>query len=115
MNKYEDSTAWKPLDSCEELPGRVEDWLAEPGSLTARIRARCANEFRFRLLGERQEENATVFDDAVASRVFCREITLGCGGTPLVFARTRIPAATLAAHPWLGELGDKPLGTRLFD
>lgn len=115
MNKHETSSTWKPLESCEGLPGRVEDWLAEPGSLTARIRARCANDFRFRLIDERQEENTVVFDNTVASRVFCREITLGCGDTPLVFARTRIPAATLAAHPWLGELGHKPLGTRLFD
>lgn len=115
MSRHEDSTVWKPLESCEGLPGSVEDWLAEPGSLTARVRGRCANEFRFRLLEERQEENAIVFDDVAPSQVFCREITLGCGDVPLVFARTRIPASTLAAHPWLGELGGKPLGKRLFD
>ena len=115
MNRHEaDNAAWQPLESCEGLPGRVEDWLAEPGSLTARIRARCANGFRFRLLDERQEQNIVIFDD-IASRVFCREITLGCGDTPLVFARTRIPVTTLAAHPWLGELGERPLGARLFD
>ena len=106
---------WKPLDSCDGLPGRVEDWLAEPGSLTARVRARCEGNFRLNVLDERRERNVKVFEDVDASETFCREITLGCGDTPLVFARTRIPSSTLDAHPWLGELGGTPLGARLFD
>lgn len=108
-------TIWKPLDTCDGLPGRVEDWLAEPGSLTARVRARCEENFRFNVIDERHEDNVIVFDDVGAGKIFCREITLGCGDTPLVFARTRIPALTLDAHPWLGELGNRPLGSRLFD
>lgn len=108
-------TIWKPLDSCAGLPGHVEDWLAEPGSLTARVRARCAERFRFRVVDERYEEGVAVFADVEPSRTFCREIVMGCGDTPLVFARTRVPAATLAAYPWLGALGGTPLGARLFD
>ncbi|HEX6928329.1 MAG TPA: chorismate lyase [Gammaproteobacteria bacterium] len=108
-------TSWKPLDSCEGLPGRVEDWLAEPGSLTARVRSRCPDGFRLEVIDERRERDSAVFDNQQPSETFCREITLGCGNTPLVFARTRVPAATLAAHPWLGKLGRTPLGARLFD
>src|SRR5690606_1403413 len=95
---------WEPLENRNDLPGRVEDWLAEPGSLTARVRSRCPDDFRLRVIDQRHEENVAVFDDRPASKVFCREITLGCGERPLVFARTRIPEATLLAHPWLGEL-----------
>lgn len=109
------TTTWRPLESCEGLPGHVEDWLAEPGSLTARVRARCAERFRFSVIDQRYEDDVAVFADLEPSRTFCREITMGCGEVPLVFARTRVPAATLAAYPWLGELGGTPLGTRLFD
>ncbi|HEX7031244.1 MAG TPA: chorismate lyase [Gammaproteobacteria bacterium] len=108
-------TSWKPLDNCDSLPGRVEDWLAEPGSLTARVRSRCPENFRLKVIDQRREGSVAVFDDLEPSEILCREITLGCGDTPLVFARTRIPAVTLAANPWLGELGGTPLGTRLFD
>lgn len=108
-------TSWKPLDSCDSLPGRVEDWLAEPGSLTARVRSRCPETFRLKVVDQRREQNVTIFEDDEPAETFCREITLGCGDKPLVFARTRIPVATLTANPWLGELGGTPLGTRLFD
>lgn len=106
---------WRPLDSVNDLPGSVEDWLAEPGSLTARVRLRCPDAFRLCVIDQRFEANVAVFDDVPPSETLCREITLGCADTPLVFARTRIPAATLAANPWLGELGGTPLGARLFD
>lgn len=111
----ETSDTWRPLESCEGLPGDVEDWLAEPGSLTARIRARCPDRFRLRVVDERDESGVTLFADRAAEAIFCREITLDCGDTPQVFARTRVPLGTLATHPWLRELGGRPLGARLFD
>lgn len=110
-----DTSRWKPLESCEGLPGRVEDWLAEPGSLTARVRERCDGDFRLRVIGERRVNDAHVFDDVSPGPVFQRDITLGCGETPFIFARTRVPDLTLQAQPWLAELGNKPLGVRLFD
>lgn len=113
--KKKDWNRWKPLESCAGLPGHVEDWLAEPGSLTARVRSRCPGKFRLQVIDQRREDSLAIFDDLEPSETFCREITLGCGDTPLVFARTRIPVATLDANPWLGELGGTPLGTRLFD
>ena len=74
-NDVNDAT-WKPLDSCDGLPGRVEHWLAEPGSLTARVRARCEGNFRLNVLDERRERNVKVFEDVDASETFCRDITL---------------------------------------
>jgi len=109
------SEKWKPLESCDRLPGKVEDWLAEPGSLTARVRERCDGDFRLRVVDERHVRDTQLFDDVAPGTVFHRDITLGCGDAPLIFARTRVPESTLQAHPWLGELGDRPLGARLFD
>lgn len=106
---------WQLMDTVQNLPGSVEDWLAEPGSLTARVRSRCPENFRLRVIDQRREPDVALFEDVVPSEIFCREITLGCGDTPLVFARTRIPAATISANPWLGELGTTPLGARLYD
>lgn len=111
----DNATTWKPLESCDGLPGTVEDWLSEPGSLTERVRARCETDFCLRVLAEYEREEAVVFAGGSPGKMFCREITLGCNATPLIFARTRIPAATVAAHPWLGRLGETPLGARLFD
>ena len=106
---------WKALDDCSGLPGKIEDWLSEPGSLTARVRARCSEQFRFQLFDERHERDVVLFDALQPGQVFCREILMSCGNSPQVFARTLVPAATLQALPWLGELRDRPLGSRLFD
>lgn len=113
--KVENDNKWQPLESCEGLPGTVEDWLAEPGSLTARIRARCPDGFRLAVIDERDEPADQPFADREPAKIFCREITLNCTDRPLVFARTRVPHPTLSAHPWLRELGGRPLGVRLFD
>lgn len=93
----------------------IEDWLAEPGSLTARVQSRCDGDFRLRVIDERFASGASILGSNEPAEAFCREITLGCGDRPLVFARTLVPRATLAAHAWLGALGETPLGVRLFD
>lgn len=106
---------WQALDDCSSLPGKIEDWLSEPGSLTARVRARCTADFRFRLFDERYVRDVVLFDVLQPREVFCREILMHCGDVPQIFARTLVPAETLQALPWLGELRDRPLGARLFD
>ena len=113
MRMHDEMKNWQALESCDGLPGRVEDWLAEPGSLTARVRVRCGDDFQLRVIDERGEAGVETF--GATQDIFCREITLGCGEKPLVFARTRIPRETLDAYPWLGKLGRTQLGTRLFD
>jgi chorismate-pyruvate lyase len=42
-----------------------------------------------------------------------REIEMRCGGTLWLYARTRVPAATLAVQPWLGRVGARTLGEAL--
>ena len=38
---------------------------------------------------------------------------MGCGAEVWLFAHTRVPAATLAAQPWLGSVGTRTLGEAL--
>lgn len=97
------SDRWQPLASFTGIPEEVRSWLAETGPLTARVRAR-SESFRLRVLGETQE-----------GAMHRRDIAMYDGDQPLVFARTRVPADTLAAHPWLAELGEQPLGSRMYD
>lgn len=98
-----------------ELESPVADWLLEPGSLTARIRARCPENFRLRVLREARAEPAEVPGAwPSAALPLLREVTLDCAERPLVFARTLIPDPAAATDRWLLELGDRPLGDVLF-
>jgi chorismate--pyruvate lyase len=97
-------------------PPAVVGWLTEPGLLTERVRARCPDAFDLRIIEERRDilapADARVLG-AVDAACFVREIELTCGGSAVVFAQTLVPAATLAAEPWLAELGTEALGPRL--
>jgi chorismate--pyruvate lyase len=94
----------------------ARDWMTESGLLTERVRAHCGGEFGLRVVDERhdvlQAADAVALDVADLS-VFVREIELTCDGMAHVFAQTLVPAATLAAEPWLALLGKDALGPRL--
>ena len=94
----------------------AEGWLTEPGLLTERVRRHCSGEFGLRVVDERLDVLSAA--DAAALGVsdlsaFVREIELTCDEAPYVFAQTLVPAATLAAEPWLALLGKDALGPRL--
>lgn len=99
---------WQPLSELDAAPidARLRGLIGVAGSLTHTLREQCAGGFRLRLLGERPapENSARV-----------REVIMLCGDTPWVFAQTVIPETTLATNPWLAQLGDQPLGDRLFE
>jgi chorismate-pyruvate lyase len=77
----------------------LRSWLLTPGLLTQRFRDTCGALYLMRRLPERLSDND-----------LWREVELCCGEVIWVFARTRFPAATLAAEPWLRDIGDTPLG-----
>jgi len=96
-----------PMD---QVPAGLRRWLDSGGMLTRRLKKSCGPAFRLRLLGERP---ATVHE--LDGGGLCREVSLECGPLRSIFARSLIPAITLSAYPWLGELEENPLGETLAE
>lgn len=79
----------------------------------------CPDGFAIRLL--RQQWSRPLFDEAQALGLgarqvaLIREVNLQCGETPMVFARSVVPAATVrVAQHRLTRLGTQSLGAILF-
>lgn len=106
---------WQPTASVDRCLGV---WLESDGSLTRRLRRLGGRDFRLQVVGEAWQRS-TAEDlltlGSAAGRVRVRQVLLSARGVPLVFASTRMPPETLARHPWLGRLGQKPLGEALAD
>jgi chorismate lyase len=108
---------WLAFDECRErVPASLVPWLAEPGLLTARVRAACGAATRLRML---RLEPAPL-DLALARRLgvddatcLLREIEFTCGTRRWIFAQSVLPQSTVRQHPWLRELGDRGLGESL--
>lgn len=101
-----------------ESCARYRPWLLDRGSLTRRIQARCAA-FSVRHVRQRHGMAMPSERRIVAlkhhSRALLRDVFLYCGETPVVFAHSVLPAASLGGS-WqnLGRLGNRPLGAALF-
>lgn len=101
------------------LPRAYRRWLADEGSLTARLKSGCDG-FSVRLL--RAGKARPNHDETVPlrlrrawQRVFVREVALRCGEKDVVFAHSVIPAASLrGAWAQVTRLGTRPLGEALF-
>lgn len=98
--------------------GAMRRWLADQGSLTRRIVERCP---AFSVRHVRQRRGRADLDEAAlcglkSSRIATlREVYLYCHDTPLVFAHSVLPDASLrGAWAELGRLGSRPLGAALF-
>ena len=98
------SAMWLPGTAlnCYEGSAELRSWLMTPGLLTQRIRDAAGAGFGMRVLGE----------FAVGTE-HVREIEMSRGAAVWLFAQTRVPAATLAAQPWLARIGATPLGEAL--
>lgn len=98
------ATLWLPAHTlnCYEGNAQLRAWLTHPGLLTQRVRDVNPASFALRVRGEFPEGSEHV-----------REIELTSGGTTWIFAQTRVPAATLAAHGWLAHIGTTSLGEAL--
>ncbi|QBY04036.1 chorismate lyase [Thalassotalea sp. HSM 43] len=106
--------------SAEHAPttARLNDWLLDPTSLTARLKAQCVD-FKVELLGQRieacqpHEANA---DIEQGEQVLVREVVLFCDAVPHVFARSLLPLKSLTGdQQQLANLGEQPLGQVLFN
>jgi chorismate--pyruvate lyase len=97
-------------------PPPLVPWLAEPGLLTARVRAAAGADTQFRMLRLEQaslpaELRARL--DVNDTGGLSREIEFACAGERWVFAQSVFPDSTVARYPWLRQLGDSPLGEAL--
>jgi len=109
--------AWVPLEACAaRAPAGLLPWLAEPGLLTARVRAAGGAATRFRMLRLEPAplpESLKLRLDVGEGGGLVREIEFACGGERWIFAQSVFPDSTLARYPWLRELGESPLGEAL--
>ena len=80
---------WHPLPACGDF--RLRRWLLDRGSLTRRIQDRCAN-FRLDVLAQRmapaQTDERAAIGLHAGAQCLEREVSLNCGGTPVVFAHS---------------------------
>ncbi len=102
-----------------QVPDRLIDWLLDVDSLTRRLQALCPGRFSVQLHSHRwarpMRGEARLLGCRRERRALIREVHLYCGDTPLVFARTVIPLATLTGpRRRLARLGSRPLGATLF-
>lgn len=109
--------AWAPLSGCEtRAPQSLLPWLAEPGLLTARVRAACGEAMSLRMLRLERAALALPLRDRLGvedADCLLREVEISCGTNRWVFAQSVFPVSTVGRYPWLGELGDKGLGESL--
>jgi chorismate--pyruvate lyase len=109
---------WLPHANGVRAASHMRDWLATPGSLTARL---VAHSRSFRVQRLHQAGAVCLSDEARAiglhrpGRVLEREVILRCDGEPVVFAHTVVTASSTATDwPLFSALGERSLGTTLF-
>jgi chorismate--pyruvate lyase len=99
--------------ACDLHPGLAR-WLTSDGLLTERLRA--LPDMRLRPLAETDvaltdgQRRLLQTPDGTGR---LREISLEVGATRCVYGCSLIPVSLLQVYPWLGALGEKPLGATL--
>ncbi|MBC9072596.1 chorismate lyase [Thauera sp. CAU 1555] len=100
------------------VPAALRPWLTDPGSLTARIRARCTD-FRVRVISQRlkrpNRDEAWLLGLRAGELAWVREVLLVADGRAVVFARSVLPRHNLrGAWNLFHGIGARPLGAALF-
>lgn len=100
------------------LDAGIQQWLLDPGSLTARLKQH-SQTFRVELLGQQVQTCEAIEaneDIAIGEQVLVREVLLYCDDIPQVFARSLLPLTSLTGEQQaLAHLGTKSLGQVLFN
>jgi chorismate--pyruvate lyase len=108
--------SWKALLSwpADTRPVTLWPFIAEAGSLTERLRAKAGGAFHVQVLKESEvqllTQDAALLQAKAGEPAYLRQVYL-CGAEPLVYARS---VAVGEGRRWLKELGDNPLGQRVF-
>lgn len=120
VNARRSAALWQPQAAlaAAALEHDLAALLTATGSLTASLQATAGADFSVQVLRQKTCNLFEFSDHSLSAcaddRGLLREVYLCCHGMITVFAQTLIPDATLEQHPWLGDLGDQPLGQRLF-
>lgn len=99
-------------------PRSLRPWLSDHGSLTQRLKSRCAS-FRVVPLAtgitRANADEYALLGMAPGTRAYVREVMLLCDEVPVVFAHSVLPPAGLRGG-WNGitRLGSRSLGEALF-
>ncbi len=101
-----------------QAPAWLRHWLADSGSLTAKLMAHSKT---FRVQRISQQRNTCWADEfdaiglAKASKAHTREVLLRCDEVATVYAHTILPLSSTASQwPLFRTLGNKSLGSTLF-
>ncbi len=113
--------AWQRLGHSRPagMSAAMWSWIADQGSLTRRLKAASGGAFEVRLRqqgwGRALPTELRLLGVGARGKALVREVELLCRGVPWVYARTVIPARSLAgAARRLGHLGTHSLGAVLF-
>lgn len=109
---------WKPHPAVAGAPHWLRPWLADPGSLTARIVARCTR-FEVHVLYEGRrlplDDERTQIGLPLGRLAWTREVLLFADGNPVVFAHSVLAPQDLnGAWHMAQAIGSRPLGAALF-
>jgi chorismate--pyruvate lyase len=106
---------WKQPDEVQIEDNYLRNWLLDTGSLTERLQSMC-RQFQVHVICH---QKAIPFPDEIQllncepSSTFIREVILLGDSMPWVYARSVIPKAINDVE--LSELGNQPLGKRIFN
>lgn len=109
---------WKPHPALAGAPRWLHPWLADRGSLTARLIAR-GRHFEVRVLGERRArpmpDERRLIGLTAGRHAWTREVLLLVDAMPVVFAHSVLsPRDLLGAWHMARAIGARPLGAALF-
>lgn len=119
QTQYAASAHWHAHINRYAASPQVLAWLRNRQSLTSRLVASCA---QFQVQRLHQQGSQCLPDEGAAMglsrrrQVMERDVLLRCNGVPVVYAHTILPRSANATQwPLFASLGNKSLGTTLFD
>lgn len=112
---------WRPIDRWQTMrpPIALQPWLADPGSLTARLLAKSEGRFQVEVLrqviGRPRLNECQALGVRSNSLALIREVILKGNNQPWVFARSLLPITSLTGDlRHLRKQTNRPLGAFLF-
>ncbi|BAP13020.1 MAG: chorismate--pyruvate lyase [Alcanivorax borkumensis] len=108
---------WRPLEQLV-LPPIIRDWMADPDSLTRRLKR--YGHFSvvpgLHAIALPRADERRLLSLPVRRAALIREVTLHLDDTPVVAARSVLPLTSLAgANRSLGHMGSRSLGLELYN